>query len=114
MTGSLTWITDEMWPSDEGWPYPDDDAGIDLLDDAADPEGEVDDDLVSLHAAAPRLFHCLSELERRVVVARLGLDGSTPRSMRELRDELHVPLAEVRDALAGAMVKLRAGLAPAV
>ena len=54
MTGSLSWITDDAWPSDEGWPYPDTDAELHHLEDSVDMDADADDDLVSLHAARPR------------------------------------------------------------
>lgn len=113
MSGSLSWITDdtatdEFWPSDEGWPYPDLDAEEHVRDEPADPDADTDDDLVCLHAAAPHLFDELSPLERRVVTDRLGLDGGVPRSMREIQHELGLPRAELRAALGDALAKLRA------
>lgn len=108
MTGSLSWITDDSWPSDEGWPYPDSDADIDLLDEPADVEADLDDDLVNLHAMAPHLLDGLEPVERAVLTARLGLDGSAPRSMREIQHKLGLPRADLREALGGGLTKLRA------
>jgi DNA-directed RNA polymerase sigma subunit (sigma70/sigma32) len=45
-----------------------------------------------------------------VVNSHYGLDGSPPRSMKELRHDLGLSKAEVRDTLAGGLAKLRARL----
>jgi DNA-directed RNA polymerase sigma subunit (sigma70/sigma32) len=113
MAGSLSWITDdtlsdEVWASDEGWPYPDVDADVDQEDEPADLDAGTDDDLVSLHAAAGHLFDGLSPLERWVVTARLGLDGRSPRTMREIQQHLGLPRADLREALGDGLSKLRA------
>jgi len=115
MTGSLSWITDdtlgeEVWPSDEGWPYPDVDADDGDNEEPVDPASDTDDDLVSLHAAAPHLLDGLAPLERWIVVARFGLDGRTPRSMREIQHQLGLPRADLRYALGDALTKLRAAV----
>lgn len=107
MTGSLSWISDDAWPSDEGWPYPDADAGAGLLEELVDLDADTDDDLVSLHAAAPHLFEGLDPLERSVIAGRYGLDDGQPRTMRELQHELGRPRAELRAALGGGLAKLR-------
>ena len=112
MSGSLSWITDDTmsdaaWPSDEGWPYPDADAPEGDHEDLADVDADTDDDLVSLHAAAPHLLDDLAPLERWMVVARYGLDGRTPCSMRTIQHQLGLPRAELRNALGGALEKLR-------
>lgn len=112
MAGSLSWITDdtateEFWPSDEGWPYPDLDAEEHVRDEPADPDSDTDDDLISLHAAAPHLFDGLSALERRVITARFGLDGGAPRTMREIQRQLGLPRADLRTALGDGLAKLR-------
>ena len=93
-----------LWPSDDGWPYPDGESEATRSDDV------VDDDAMVLRAAPPHLFDHLEPLERRVVTAHYGLDGSPPRSMKELRTELGVPRSEIREALAGGLAKLRARL----
>lgn len=94
-----------LWPNEDGWPYPDGVAG-----ETADSDAVVDDDAMVLRAAPPHLFDQLDPLERRVVTAHYGLDGSPPRSMKELRADLGVPRAEIREALAGGLAKLRARL----
>ena len=107
MAGSLSWITDDSWPSDEGWPYPDADADIDLVEEPADIDADADDDLLSLNAARPHLFDDLDPLEREVVLARFGLDGLPPRSMRDIQHQLGLPRPELRTALGGGLTKLR-------
>ena len=93
-----------LWPNDDGWPYPDTGA------DVADPDADVDDDTLLLKAAPPHLFDQLDPLERRVVTAHYGLDGSPPRSMKQLHTDLAITRAEVREALAGGLAKLRTHL----
>jgi DNA-directed RNA polymerase sigma subunit (sigma70/sigma32) len=109
MTGSLSWITDDAWPSDEGWPYPDHDAdaGADQLEELVDVSTDTDDDLVSLHAASPRLLDGLDPVERAVITARYGLDGGEPRTIREIQHDLQLPRADLRVALGGGLAKLR-------
>jgi DNA-directed RNA polymerase sigma subunit (sigma70/sigma32) len=107
VTGSLSWITDDTWPSDEGWPYPDSDAELDELEDEVDLAAGTDDDLVSLHAASLHLFDRLRPVERAVITARYGLDGREPRSIREIQHELGIPRADLRIALGDGLSKLR-------
>jgi DNA-directed RNA polymerase sigma subunit (sigma70/sigma32) len=95
-----------LWPSEDGWPYPDG-----ATAEAVDLEQSVDDDALVLRAAPPHLFDGLDPLERRVVRAHYGLDGAPPRSMKELRTDLGLPRAEVREALARGLAKLRTQLA---
>ncbi len=80
MPGSLSWITDGSWPSDEGWPYPDEDAdaGTDQLEELVDVEAGTDDDLVALHAASTHLFDSLAPVERAVITAGSGSTAGSP------------------------------------
>ena len=107
MTGSLSWIADDSWPSDEGWPYPDLDADADELEEPIDFSADADDDLVSLDAASPRLLDGLSAVERAVIIARFGLDGHAPQTVREIQHDLGLPRAELRVALGDGLAKLR-------
>ena len=104
---SLTWITDDAWPSDEGWPYPDSDADVDRLDEPVDPAADLDVDLVCLHVLSAHLLDDLDPLERTVVTARYGLDGASPRSMRDIQRSFGLSGADARDALGGGLEKLR-------
>jgi DNA-directed RNA polymerase sigma subunit (sigma70/sigma32) len=92
-----------LWPNDDGWPYPDSAAEL------ADPDADADDDALLLKAT-PRVLDCLEPLERKVVTLRYGLDGSPPRSMKELHGDLGLTRAEVRTVLAGSLAKLRTTL----
>ncbi len=95
----------DVWPDETGWPYPD------TTKETADAAGDVDDDVVLLRAAPAHLYDRLEPLERQVVVAHYGLGGATPRSMKQLHHELGLSRADLRDALAGGLAKLRVSLA---
>jgi len=97
-------MTSYLLPSDDGWPYPDVD------NEEVDFDELYDDDALVLRAAPPHLFDPLDPLERRVVTAHYGLDGSPPKSIKQLHTDLGITRAEVRDALAGGLAKLRARL----
>lgn len=90
-----------LWPSDEGWPYPDGGAEVE------DPDAILDDDALVLRTMPPHLFDTLDPLERRVITSHYGLDGGPPRSMKQLHVDLGLSRAEVREALAGGLAKLR-------
>lgn len=100
-----------LWPSDDGWPYPDGPAaGREALADPADPDAAPDDDLLVLLAMPPHLFDTLSPVERQVITAHYGLNGAKARSMKELHVDLDMTRADVREALACALAKLRTTL----
>lgn len=90
-----------MWPSEDGWPYPDP-----TRDQPADPV-EIDDDALLLHAAPAHLLDDLDPLERRLITSRFGLDGAPVRSMKELQSELGLPRSDLRVALGSGLDKLR-------
>ena len=93
-----------LW-SEDGWPYPDSKAELPDLD------SNIDEDAIVLRGLGPRLFEFLDPLERQVITAHYGLDGSPPRTMKELHHEMGLPRAELREALAGGLAKLRTTLA---
>lgn len=93
-----------LWPNEDGWPYPDG------ADDVASLDDSIDDDALLIRAAPAHLFDALDPLEMKVVSSHYGLDGSPPRSMKELHNDLGMSRAEVRDTLAGGLAKLRARL----
>lgn len=93
-----------LWPED-GWPYPDGKAELPDLD------SNIDEDALVLRGLGPKLFEFLDPLERQVITAHYGLDGAPPKTMKELHHETGRSRAELRDALAGALAKLRASLA---
>jgi DNA-directed RNA polymerase sigma subunit (sigma70/sigma32) len=93
-----------LWPED-GWPYPDGKAELPDLD------SNIDEDAIVLRGLGPKLFEFLDPLERRVITAHYGLDGSPPKTMKELHHEMGMSRAELRETLAGGLAKLRASLA---
>ena len=93
-----------LWPED-GWPYPDSKAELPDLD------SNIDEDAIVLRGLGPKLFEFLEPLERQVIRAHYGLDGAPPRTMKQLHHEMGLPRAELREALAGGLAKLRASLA---
>ncbi len=88
-----------LFPTDEGWPYPD---GV---DDRAAPD-ELDLDALELRAD-PHAFDDLTDDERTVLGERFGLDGSGPYSMKELSRRLGRPRGEIRETLGRGIDKLR-------
>jgi len=76
-----------------------------------DLDATIDDDAMVLRNMGARLFEFLDPLERQVITAHYGLDGSPPLTMKELHHETGLPRAELREALAGGLAKLRTTLA---
>lgn len=94
-----------FWPSEDGWPYPDGRAELPDLD------SNIDEDAMVLRSAGAHLFDLLNPLERQVITARYGLDGSPPLTMKDLHHSTGLPRTELREALAGGLAKLRISLA---
>ena len=95
-----------VWPSEDGWPYPD----VEAVG-RVEVEDPYDDDAMALRAVTnARLLAGLDPLERQVVSARFGLGGTPVRSMKELGADLGLPRADVRQALGSGLTKLRAQL----
>jgi len=97
-----------VWPSEDGWPYPDPEARD--ATEVADIGDEIDEDLLSLRIPPPHLYDELDATERAVVTARFGLNGSPVRTMKELRQELGLPRSQVRGALESGLAKIRTHL----
>ncbi|MCU1448744.1 MAG: hypothetical protein JWP02_914 [Acidimicrobiales bacterium] len=93
-----------LWPNDDGWPYPD------TQGETIDLDAATDDDVLSLQASPGQLFNHLDPLERAVITAHYGLEGQTPRTMKQLHAEMGLPRAELRDALGTGLAKLRTEL----
>ena len=91
------------WATDDGWPY------ADSARELADPDSEVDDDLLNVRVPGSHLLDQLDPLEREVISAHYGLAGPA-RSMKELHSELGLPRDELRGALGSGLAKLRARL----
>ena len=94
-----------IWPTEDGWPYPD--TGADVID----LDANVDDDLLTLRTPSSHLLDRLEPLERRVITSVYGLDGGPARSLQQLHDELGVADADLRSALGSGLGKLRTQLA---
>jgi DNA-directed RNA polymerase sigma subunit (sigma70/sigma32) len=94
-----------MWPSEDGWPYPDGDL------DPADPTDAVDEDLLSLRTSARRLIGGLDAMERQVITARFGLDGRGARSFEQIQVTTGLPPARALDVMGSGLAKLRRHLA---
>jgi hypothetical protein len=88
-----------LFPSDDGWPYPDA-VGAEL---AAD--DDVDLDLLELRTD-PNVYADLTEMEYFAVSWRYGLSGRE-HSMKNLALELGCNHTEAREVLGGALDKLR-------
>jgi hypothetical protein len=93
-----------LFPTDEGWPYPD---GVEgrggpaLVDD-----GEPDLDALDLRVD-PHAYASLSELERAALFGHFGLGGVPCLSMKELGPTLGCTHAEARAVLGAAIDKVR-------
>jgi DNA-directed RNA polymerase sigma subunit (sigma70/sigma32) len=88
-----------LYPTDDGWPYPDALAVEPAADD------DIDLDLLELRAD-PHAYADLTELEYFAVSWRYGLTGE-PHSMKNLALELGCNHSEARAVLGGALDKLR-------
>jgi hypothetical protein len=94
-----------LFPTDDGWPYPDvpaDELGVTCADD------DVDLDALELEVD-PRAFADLSPVEHEALSRRFGLCRS-PESMKELARSLGCSHAEAADHLGCALAKVRARL----
>lgn len=90
-----------MWPSEDGWPYPDGDL------DVVDPAEGLDDDLLSLRTSGRRLIGSLDAMERQVITARFGLDGRGARSFEQIEATTGLPPARALDVIGSGLAKLR-------
>jgi hypothetical protein len=100
-----------LFPTDDGWPYPDaafsefGSSALGANEPAAD--DDVDLDLLELQVD-PHAYADLTELEYFAVSWRYGVGkGGLPHSMKNLASELGCNHAEARDVLGGALDKLR-------
>ncbi len=100
----MAWSSFPVFPSDDGWPYPDLPRGF---DEPAAVE-EIDLDALELRVD-PRAFECLDPIEYDLVIRRFGFHGPAT-SMKDLAHDLGWSHAQTRDVLGGAIDKLRARL----
>jgi len=91
-----------LYPTDDGWPYPDQRAWEPVFAD------EIDLDALELRVDR-HAYADLTEAEYFAVACRYGLDRR-PYTMKELARELGCTHAEARDLLGGAIDKLRTRL----
>ena len=90
-----------IWPSEDGWPYPD---GEDELVDLA--AGD-DDELLNLRAYRSHLLDGLDWLEREVIASTFGLDGHTALTMSQIEAVTGAPSDDLREAIRSGLAKLR-------
>jgi len=100
----MAWSSFPVFPTDDGWPYPDLPGGFD--DPAAD--DEVDLDALELRVD-PHAFECLDPTEYELVARRFGFNGPAT-SMKDLAHERGWSHTQTRDVLGGAIDKLRTRL----
>ena len=98
-----------LFPSDDGWPYPDTDAAVEanLLRNGFVVDDEVDLDALEL-SADRHAFDGLTLAERDVIERRFGHGDS----MKTIACELGCTHAEAADLLGRAVDKMRDRVAP--
>ncbi|MDQ1519810.1 MAG: hypothetical protein QOI55_883 [Actinomycetota bacterium] len=98
-----------LFPSDDGWPYPDVvgvGAGIGL-----DPVADDEPDLDALELRAdPHAFDGLTLRERQALFSHFGLQGHAVLSMKQLGPALGCTRSEARALLGTAIDKVRTRL----
>ena len=90
-----------LFPSDDGWPYPEP-AGLDVP--AEVPDFDV------LEMLGPRAYDHLSAPERDALFLHFGLEGRDALSMKQLGPALGCTHAEARALLGAAIDKIRVEL----
>ncbi len=90
-----------LFPSDDGWPYPEP-TGPDFIADSPD--------LDALEMFGPHSYDCLDAMERDALFWHFGLHGNTPVGMKELGPKLGCTRSEAAAVLGGAIDKLRVQL----
>lgn len=91
-----------LFPSDDGWPYPD-------LNTALDPAAEADD-FDALELIGPHAFDRLTPQEREALFMHFGLEGHDSHSMKALGPAIGCTRSEARQLLGSAIDKLRVDL----
>ena len=92
-----------LFPTDEGWPYPDV-PGFDLVAD-----DEPDLDALELRVD-PHAYDALTMPEREALFRHFGLRGATPLSMKHLGPALGCSRSEARALLDSAIAKVKTRL----
>ena len=93
-----------LFPTDDGWPYPDGGPelhGVEFVDD-----GEPDLDEMDLRLD-PHAYDTLDDRERVLLFSRFGLGGTLVVSMSDMCRELHCTHDEASALLDSAVDKVR-------
>ncbi len=90
-----------LFPTDDGWPYPDA-TGADMVADVPD--------LDALEFFGPRAYDGLTSTERNALFLHFGLSGRDAHSMKQLAPALGCTRAEARALLGSAIDKVRVQL----
>jgi hypothetical protein len=90
-----------LFPTDDGWPYPDA-KGRDLIADSPDYD--------ALELLGPRAFEGLTAPERDALFLHFGLRGNDALTMKELAPALGCTRAEAAALLGSAIDKVRVHL----
>jgi DNA-directed RNA polymerase sigma subunit (sigma70/sigma32) len=90
-----------LFPTDDGWPYPDMPRAEPLADTP---------DLDALEMLGPHAFDCLTPEERDALFKHFGLRGNAAVSMKELAPLLGCSRSDARDILGRAIDKVRVQL----
>ena len=105
--GPMARSTSPLFPTDDGWPYPD---GARVVMGGIEPVADEEIDLDALELRAdPHAFDALTPAEYDLLSRRFGLHGP-PESMKRLARELGCSHAEARELLGGAIDKMRTRL----
>ncbi|HZU73613.1 MAG TPA: sigma factor-like helix-turn-helix DNA-binding protein [Acidimicrobiales bacterium] len=76
----------------------------------ADPDADPDEDLLSVRASGGHLLDHLDSIEKQVITARFGLDGSGAHSMKEIQATTGLAREDLRRIMGSGLSKLRADL----
>ena len=90
-----------LFPTDDGWPYPDA-TGFDLAADGPD--------LDALELLGPHAYDALTTKERDALFLHFGLRGNGALSMKQLGPALGCSRAEARALIGRAVDKIRVQL----
>jgi hypothetical protein len=90
-----------LFPSDDGWPYPDA-ATVDLVADVPDFD--------ALEMLGPHVYDGLTPVERDAIFWHYGLRGYEPLAMKELAPKLGCTRGEAAALIGSAVDKLRVQL----
>ena len=90
-----------LFPTDDGWPYPDV-TGTEQMADVPD--------LDALEMLGPHAYDALTAGERDALFAHFGLDGMPACSMKELAVVLGCSRTQARDLVGRAIDKVRVHL----